>query len=166
MNLSFKEWLIEEKHELPKPKNAPKRKLPVHTNMKQWVSSVENLEKELETLKSILNTKKIDVVDDKHKDLAKKIDKHKDLAKKIDKHKDLAKKIDVVDDKHKDLAKKIDKHKDLAKKIDVTKNKKPNETPKVNPYSLIKGKENDKQIEKEQKPVKEKRLNGNVRKLS
>lgn len=78
MNLSFKEWFLIE----------AKRKLAVHPGMKQWVKSVEGLEKELETLKSILKTKKINAKDDKDKDITKKIgvlDKKIDTAKTKDK---------------------------------------------------------------------------------
>lgn len=80
MNLSFKEWFILES----------KRKLAVHPGMKQWAKSVETLAQELETLKSILKTKNINVKDDKNKDITKKVnvlDKKLDtkLAKKPDK---------------------------------------------------------------------------------
>lgn len=133
MNLSFKEWFIAE---------AKKRQLPVHQDMRQWVKSVENLEKELETLKAVLKSKKIDT---------KKDDKD-------DKTKDVTKKINV-----------IDKKLDATKKDQKPGDKKPEEkrekqVPKPAPY-LRKGKENIKEptkVDKDQS-AKGKKINGNDR---
>lgn len=138
MNLSFKEWLIAE---------AKKKQLPVHQNMKQWVKSVENLEKELETLKTILKSKKIntkkDGKDDKTKDVTNKINV-------IDKKLDAKKKDQKPGDK-----KPEDKH-------ELPSGEK--ESPKPVPY-LRTGKENIKEptkVDKEQS-VKGKKINGNDR---
>ena len=148
MNLSFKEWLIAE---------VKKKQLSIHQNMKQWVKSVENLEKELETLKAVFKSKKIDIKkDDKTKD-----DKTKDDKTKDDKTKDVTKKINV-----------IDKKLDATKKDQKPGDKKPEDkhelgekqVPKPAPY-LRKDKENIKEptkVDKDQS-AKSKKINGNDR---
>jgi hypothetical protein len=168
MNLSFKEWLIAE---------VKKKQLPIHQNMKQWVKSVENLEKELETLKAVFKSKKIDIKkDDKTKDDKTKDDKTKDDKTKDDKTKDVTKKINVIDKKL-DATKKInviDKKLDATKKDQKPGDKKPEDkhelpsgekqVPKPAPY-LRKGKENIKEptkVDKDQS-AKSKKINGNDR---
>lgn len=134
MNLSFKEWIIAE---------AKKKQLPVHQNMKQWVKSVENLEKELETLKAVFKSKKINT---------KKDEKPKDVTKKINV---IDKKLDATKDKKPEEKKPDDKH-------ELPPGDK--QAPKPAPY-LRKGKENIKEptkVDKDQN-AKGKKVNGNER---
>jgi hypothetical protein len=135
MNLSFKEWLIAE---------AKKKQLPVHQNMKQWVKSVESLEKELEALKAVFKSKKIDI-------------------KKDDKTKDVTKKINVIDKKlDATKVKKPDEDKKPEDKHELPSGEK--QAPKPAPY-LRKSKENIKEptkVDKDQN-AKGKKINGNDR---
>ena len=133
MNLSFKEWFIIE---------GKKKKLSVHSDMKRWVKSVESLEKELETLKSILKAKKIE---------PNKDDKAKDITKKIN---IVDKKLDTVKDKKPEERKPEDHELPSGEK----------QAPKPAPY-LRTGKENIKEhtkVDKDQN-AKGKKINGNDR---
>jgi hypothetical protein len=137
MNLSFKEWIITE---------AKKKQLLVHQDMKQWVKSVESLEKELETLKSIFKAKKLDT---------KKDDKSKDVTKKINV---IDKKLDATKDKKPGDKKPEEKP---EKKHELPSGEK--QVPKPAPF-LRKGKENVKEptkVDKDQ--TKGKKVNGNDR---